>query len=120
MTLVETPALGLLCNNAQLFRASDSGSARGASSLWAERRPVCMGILNAAKGLSGSDGFGLRMRTKEGVHNVHTLGFGFGCTGVGLGRIGDVFGRGSVFQGERLVRVPSRARVFPVQRLFSL
>jgi hypothetical protein len=67
MTLVETPALGLLCNNAQLFRASDSGSARGASSLWAERRPVRIEILNGAKGLSGSDGFGLRMRTKEGV-----------------------------------------------------
>ncbi|MFC9353971.1 hypothetical protein [Arthrobacter sp. NPDC057013] len=29
---------------------------------------------------------------KDGVHIVHTLGFGFGCIGVGLVRIGDVFG----------------------------
>ncbi len=28
------------------------------------------------------------MLTKEGVHIVHTLGFGFDCTGLGLGRIG--------------------------------
>jgi hypothetical protein len=30
------------------------------------------------------------------------------------------FGRGSDYQGERLVRVPSRARVSPVQGLLSL
>ena len=35
-----------------------------------------------------------KMATKEGVHNVHTLGLGFGCTGIGQGRIGDVFGSG--------------------------
>jgi hypothetical protein len=63
---------------------------------------VCIGILNAAKGLSGSDGFGLRMRKKEGVHNVHTRGFGFGCTGVRPGRMGDVFGGVADYQGERL------------------
>jgi hypothetical protein len=57
---------------------------------------------------------------KEGVHNVHTLGFRFGCTDVGLGRIGDVFRGGADFQGVRLVRVPPRARVFPVQGLLSL
>lgn len=28
---------------------------------------------------------------KEGMHNVHTQGFGFGCTGLGLGLIGEVF-----------------------------
>jgi hypothetical protein len=30
---------------------------------------------------------------KEGVHNVHTWGFAFGCTGAGLGRMG-VWGPG--------------------------
>jgi hypothetical protein len=39
------------------------------------------------------------MPTKEGVHNVHTLGFGFGCTGIGLGRIGEVFGGVADFHG---------------------
>ena len=29
---------------------------------------------------------------REGVHNVHTLGFGSSCTGAGLARTGDVFG----------------------------
>jgi hypothetical protein len=29
---------------------------------------------------------------KEGVHNVHTLGFGSGHTAVGLGRIAEVCG----------------------------
>jgi hypothetical protein len=57
---------------------------------------------------------------KEGVDIVHTLGFGFGCTGVGPGRSGDVFGGVADYQGERLVRVPSWARVFPVQGLLSL
>ncbi|MDQ0864639.1 hypothetical protein QF036_002220 [Arthrobacter globiformis] len=62
----------------------------------------------------------LKMLTKEGVDSVHTLGFGFGCTGLGLGRTGEVFGGEADFQGERLVRVPPRARVFPIQGLFSL
>lgn len=57
---------------------------------------------------------------KGGVHNVHTLGSGFSCSGVGLGRIGEVFESGADFQGERLVRVPPRARVSAGQRLFSL
>ena len=37
---------------------------------------------------------------KEGVHSVHTaLGFGFSCTSLGLGRIGDVFGGKGGFAG---------------------
>jgi hypothetical protein len=60
---------------------------------------------------------GAQNTKKEGVDTVHTLGFGFSCTGVGLGRTGDVFGSVADFQGERLVRVPPRARVFPVQGL---
>jgi hypothetical protein len=79
-------------------------------SVRAERRPAvrCATFDDAQNG------------TKEGVDSVHTLGFGFGCTGLGLGRNGDVFERVADSQGERLVRVPPRARVFPVQGLFSL
>jgi hypothetical protein len=76
--------------------------------------------LSSGKGGCRSLGKAAEMVTKEGVDSVHTLGFGFGCTGVGLGRTGDVLGGVADFQGERLVRVPSRARVFPVQGLFSL
>ena len=54
----------------------------------------------------------LKMLTKEGVDSVHTLGFGFGCTGVGPGRIGENFGRVADFQEGRLVRVPPRAQCF--------
>jgi hypothetical protein len=42
---------------------------------------------------------GLKVLTKEGVDSVHTLGFGFGCTGLGLGRITDVFGGVADLQG---------------------
>jgi hypothetical protein len=52
------------------------------------------------------------MMKKQGVDSVHTLGFGFGCTDIGLVRIGDVFGGVADFQGERLVRVPPRAQCF--------
>jgi hypothetical protein len=65
-------------------------------------------------------GWGSKCSQKEGVDTFHTLGFGFGCTGLGAGRIGEDFGREADSQGERLVRVPPRARVFPVQGLFSL
>jgi len=36
---------------------------------------------------------------KKGLHNVHTLGFGPGFTGSGLGRISDVFGGVADMQG---------------------
>lgn len=36
---------------------------------------------------------------KESVHNVHTGGFGFGCTGGGPVRIGDVYAGVADFQG---------------------
>jgi hypothetical protein len=39
---------------------------------------------------------------------------------LGLGRIGDGLGEVSVFKGWRPVRVPPRARVFPVQGLVCL
>src|SRR5687768_7242961 len=53
-----------------------------------------------------------KIATKEGVHNVHTLGFGFGCTGIGLGRIGDVFGGGLCFQGLAPGSSPTSGTVF--------
>ncbi|MDP9696646.1 UNVERIFIED_ORG: hypothetical protein J2X79_004229 [Arthrobacter globiformis] len=42
---------------------------------------------------------GAQSGKKEGVHNVHTSGFGFGCIGGGLVRTGDVFGGVAGFQG---------------------
>jgi hypothetical protein len=99
MTLVETPALGLLCNNAQLFRASGfrlsprsivtvgGAAARVHRGSQRRKRAVRLGRIRAQNA------------HKEGVHNVHTLGFGFGCTGVGLGRTGDVSGEWRIIRG---------------------
>ena len=57
-------------------------------------------------------GWDRRSGPKEGVHNVHTLGFGSGRTGSGLGRIAEVSGERRIFKGRNPVRVPPRARVF--------
>jgi len=65
-------------------------------------------------------GWDRRGGPKEGVHNVHTLGFGSGRTGSGLGRIAEVSGERRIFKGRNPVRVPPRARVFPVQGLVGL
>jgi hypothetical protein len=46
---------------------------------------------------------------------VHTLGFGSGRSGAGLGRIAELFGGVADFRGLDPVRVPPRARVFPVR-----
>ncbi|MDQ0821452.1 hypothetical protein QFZ79_003829 [Arthrobacter sp. V4I6] len=54
------------------------------------------------------------MLTKEGVHNVHTWGFGFGCTGVGLRRIGEVFGDIADFQGQESGSSPTSGTRFPL------
>jgi hypothetical protein len=78
------------------------------------------GIPSAAIGSSHSYGLGFKRLKKEGVDSVHTWGFGFGCTGIGPGRIADVFERAADLREERLVRVPPRARVSPVQGLVSL
>jgi hypothetical protein len=59
-----------------------------------------------------------KIRKHLSREQVSTLGFGFGWTGIGVGRIGDVFGRAAASQGEPLVRVPHRARVFPQFRGF--
>jgi hypothetical protein len=55
----------------------------------------------------------LKMLTKEGVHNVHTRGFGFGCTDAGLVPIGEVFGGVAVFQGLAPGSSPISGTCFP-------
>ena len=54
-----------------------------------------------------------RRGQKEGVHNVHTLCFGLRCTGVGLVRIGDVFGGVAGFQGLAPGSSPTSGTCFP-------
>jgi hypothetical protein len=56
-----------------------------------EWRPATVRDFPRPEGPSHADGLGLKVLTKEGVDSVHTLGFGFGCTGLGLVRIGEVF-----------------------------
>ena len=73
-------------------------------------RSECKKLSADRAGLHAS---GHQAGTKEGVDTVHTLGFGFSCTGLGLARIGDIFERMADLQGERLVRVPPPARRLP-------
>ena len=49
----------------------------------------------------------------EGVHNVHTLGFGSGRTGAGLGRIGEVCGGVAGLQGLKPGSSPTSGTCFP-------
>jgi hypothetical protein len=53
---------------------------------------------------------------KEGVHNVHTLGFGLGRTGAGLGRIAEVFGGVVETQGLEPGLSPTSGTVFSLLR----
>ena len=53
---------------------------------------------------------------KEGVHNVHTLGFGSSRTGAGLGRIAEVFGGSADIQGLESGSSPTSGTVFPLFR----
>ena len=53
---------------------------------------------------------------KVGVHNVHTLGFGSGRTGAGLGRIVDVSGGVQCLQGLEPGSSPTSGTVFPQVR----
>jgi hypothetical protein len=50
---------------------------------------------------------------KEGVHNVHTRGFGSGRTGAGLARIGDVFAGVADLQGLESGSSPTSGTCFP-------
>ena len=52
-------------------------------------------------------------RKKEGVHNVHTLGFGSGRTPAGLGRIAKDFGGVADLQGLEPGSSPTSGTVFP-------
>ena len=64
---------------------------------------------------------GAEVGKKEGVHNVHTLGFGSGRTGAGLGRIAEVFGGVAEWQGQESGSSPTSGTVFPqVSNLFGV
>ncbi|MDR7084352.1 hypothetical protein J2X01_003660 [Arthrobacter ginsengisoli] len=49
---------------------------------------------------------------KEGVHNVHTLGFGSGRISAGLGRIAEIFGGVAEIQGVEPGSSPTSGTVF--------
>ena len=53
---------------------------------------------------------------KDGVHNVHTLGFGSGRTGVGSGRIAEVCGGVADLQGLEPGSSPTSGTCFPCSR----
>ncbi|MCB5275970.1 hypothetical protein BJG92_03525 [Arthrobacter sp. SO5] len=57
---------------------------------------------------------------KRGVHNVQTLGFGSGHTGAGRAGLSMFAGEWRIFNAWSPVRVPPRARAFPVQGLLVL
>ncbi|MET3949099.1 hypothetical protein ABIB49_003825 [Arthrobacter sp. UYCu512] len=59
---------------------------------------------------------GAEVGKKEGVHNVHTLGFGSGRISAGLGRIAEVFGRVAENQGLEPGSSPTSGTVFPQVR----
>ena len=56
--------------------------------------------------------------SKGGVHKVHTLGFGSGRTGAGLGRIAEVCGGAAEIQGLEPGSSPTSGTVFPQVRDF--
>ena len=68
---------------------------------------------STSRGTVHADRSWLKMLTKVGVHIVHTRGFGFGCTGTGLGRIAEVFGGVAGFQGQAPGSSPTSGTCFP-------
>jgi hypothetical protein len=58
------------------------------------------------------------VRKEEGVHNVHTLGFGSGRTGGGLGRIAEVFGEVAEIQGLESGSSPTSGTISHVRGVF--
>ena len=76
------------------------------------------GAFSTLEGLHEADRCCIQWVKKEGVHNVHTRGFGFGCTGAGPGRIGYVFGGVAVFQGLAPGSSPTSGTVFSLLRGF--
>ena len=69
-------------------------------------------------GRLGSPVGGAEVGKKEGVHNVHTLGFGSGRTGAGLGRIAEVFGGVADIQGLEPGSSPTSGTCFPCSGAF--
>ena len=61
---------------------------------------------------------GTEVGKKEGVHNVHTLGFGPGRTVAGLGRIADVCGGVAEIQGLEPGSSPTSGTCFPCSGAF--
>jgi hypothetical protein len=61
---------------------------------------------------------GAEVGKKEGVHNVHTLGFGSACTGAGLGRIAEDFGGVARIQGLEPGSGPTSGTCFPCSGAF--
>jgi hypothetical protein len=67
-------------------------------------------------GRLGTPDGGTEVARKEGVHNVHTLGCGWGLTGAGLGRIAEVFGGVAGIQGLESGSSPTSGTVFSLFR----
>jgi hypothetical protein len=65
-------------------------------------------------------GLGNKMGKNEGVHNVHTLGFGLGRTGGGSGRIREVFGGVADFQVQESGSSPTSGTHDPSSEGFLL
>ena len=69
-------------------------------------------------GIFGSLVGGAESGQREGVHNVHTMGFGSGRMSAGLGRIAEVFGGVADFQGLEPGSSPTSGTVFSLFRGF--
>ena len=76
------------------------------SSYWRDIAPRLCGRFGGAVGDAEAG-------KKEGVHNVHTLGFGSGRTGAGLGRIAYVSAGGRYLQGLEPGSSPTSGTCFP-------
>ena len=90
----------------------------------ADRHPLRNAGAQQAGGLPASDGLRhfswtyIKPPKKDGVHNVHTLGFGSGRTGAGLGRIAELFGGVAAFQGLEPGSSPTSGTCFPCSGAF--
>jgi hypothetical protein len=86
-----------------------------------ERSHIAHGVKLPWPALSWqTPGLGNKLDKNEGVHNVHTLGFGSGRTGAGLGRIAEVFGAVADLQGLEPGSSPTSGTVLSLQGLVGL
>jgi hypothetical protein len=74
--------------------------------------------LPASEGLRHFSGRYIKVAKKDGVHNVHTLGFGSCRTGAGLARIAEDFGGAAEIQGLEPGSSPTSGTVFSLFRGF--